>query len=82
MTRYGMSMYVTGAASALADQRGLTPANELEVTKEALLLLGHSDHSAENFIEAVEEDQKSKKDVNTSRRNGHETASSRECGTV
>ena len=48
-TRFGMSLYLAGAAAALADQRGLASAAEQAVLAGALQLIGHSTAMVDSF---------------------------------
>lgn len=54
-TRFGVSLYLAGASSALADQRGLTPDSERDVLSNALKLIGHSSAMNESFFATYDE---------------------------
>lgn len=59
--RFGISLYLAGAASTLADQHGLTPAKEKEILAEALELIGHSSAVRESFLAKYDENLNAKK---------------------
>ncbi len=54
-TRFGVSLYLAGAASALADQHGLTPDAEHAVLSDALGLIGHTNAVRESFFSKYDE---------------------------
>lgn len=59
--RFGISLYLAGAASTLADQHGLTPDKEKAVLAEALELIGHSPAVRESFLDKYDENLNAKK---------------------
>lgn len=60
-TRFGVSLYLAGAASTLADQHGLTPDKEKAVLAEALELIGHSSAVRDSFLAKYDENINAKK---------------------
>ncbi len=58
MSRQGMSLFLAGATTALAGLRGLIPETEANILKEALVLIGHDEGSAETFLSELEENSK------------------------
>lgn len=54
-TRFGMSLYLAGAAATLADQRGLTPRREKEILADALERIGHSKAISDSFLARYDE---------------------------
>lgn len=60
-TQFGLSLYLAGAASALADQRGLKPETERSVLSGALKLIGHGNAMRDSFFAAFEENMDAKK---------------------
>ncbi len=60
-TQFGVSLYLAGAASALADQRGLTPDSEHAVLSDALKLIGHGNAKRDSFFTAYDENMAAKK---------------------
>ena len=60
-TRFGLSLYLAGAASALGDQRGLTPDAERSVLSQALRLIGHSKVMVESFLAKYDDNMEAKK---------------------
>lgn len=54
-TRFGISLYLAGAASSLADQRGLTPDIEKAILAEALKLIGNGNAMSDSFFATYEE---------------------------
>lgn len=54
-TRFGVSLYLAGAASALADQRGLTPDIEKAVLTESLKLIGNGNAMSDSFFATYDE---------------------------
>ncbi|MBT5240722.1 MAG: hypothetical protein HOL61_09105 [Rhodospirillaceae bacterium] len=63
-TQFGVSLYLAGAASALADQRGLTPDSEHAVLSDALKLIGHGNAMRDSFFSAYNENMDAKKNQN------------------
>lgn len=60
-TRFGISLYLSGAASTLADQRGLTPDKEREILSDALELVGHGQAMRDSFFAKYDENLNAKK---------------------
>lgn len=54
-TRFGVSLYLAGAAASLADQRGLTPDTEKAILAEALKLIGNGNAMSESFFTTYDE---------------------------
>ena len=54
-TRFGVSLYLAGAASILADRHGLTPDAEKAILEEALHLIGNPAETRNAFFENFEE---------------------------
>lgn len=54
-TRFGMNLYLAGAASTLADQHGLTPRREKEILSDGLEMIGHSAEIREDFLARYDE---------------------------
>lgn len=62
-TRFGMNLYLAGAASTLADQHGLTPRREKEILSDALEMIGHSDAIRESFLARYDEHLNTKRNL-------------------
>lgn len=62
-SRFGLGVYLAGAASALADLRGLKPSEEEELLAEALGLIGFSTVMTASFLGQLETTKETRKNL-------------------